>query len=136
MTFPDIIITLIPALATLVLTTGLLRAARTMAPPAWPYWMSLVFAVCCLTLPWRYGSNLPWPMLVNALETPRAFTLDLLLEGTIYAVASGLALSAWRLRGHRRATISLLVLTVALIACAILIGFQMWMIATLQSDPL
>jgi hypothetical protein len=119
----DLLITVIPALATLGFTSGVLRAAVTMAPPAWSYWLTTVFAACCIALPFRYGPGFI-PDDTSNLGSPRAFVLDLLLQGSFTAVAVGLSLRGIRVRlGSAKIAWLLLVLSAAL--CLFLVLFQL-----------
>lgn len=122
MTATDILITLVPALATLAFTAGVLRAAVTMAPPAWSYWMPVVFAACCLLLPFRYGPGFI-PDDTTLLGSPRAFVLDLLLQGSFTAVAVGLSLRALRVR-ERPARLAWLLLLVSVAVCFFILCFE------------
>jgi hypothetical protein len=125
MRFADLLIAMIPAMATLAFAGGVLRAARTMAPPAWPYWMAVVFAVSCLGLPIRYGPGfIPDEAL---LGTPRALVFDLLLQGSFSAVAVGLGLRARSLAlGGKRAANGVLIL--ASLACLAMLALELWLI--------
>ena len=127
----DLLITLIPALATLAFTAGVLRAAVTMAPPSWRYWLPVVFAACCLFLPLRYGPGFI-PEDTALLGSPRAFVFDLLLQGSFTAVAAGLSLCAIRAR-QRTAKIAWVLLILSLAVCLLIAGF---MIAQIAGDAL
>ncbi len=118
----DILITLVPALATLAFTAGVLRAAVTMAPPAWSYWMAVVFAACCLLLPLRYGPGFI-PDDTALLGSPRAFVLDLLLLGSFTAVAVGLSLRALRVR-EKPARLAWLLLLASVAVCFFILCFE------------
>jgi hypothetical protein len=119
----DLLITVIPALATLGFTVGILRAAVTMAPPTWSYWLPVVFAACCIALPFRYGPGFI-PDDPTNLGSPRAFVLDLLLQGSFTAVAVGLSLRAIRSRLCPPARLAWLLLILSSLLCLFLAVFQ------------
>lgn len=112
-------------------TAGVLRAAVTMAPPAWSYWLAAVFAACCIALPFRYGPGFIPDDLAN-FGSPRAFVLDLLLQGSFTAVAVGLSLRAIRVR-LGTARIAWLLLILSSVLCLFLALFQVNQI--LQGEP-
>ncbi len=122
MTSFDIAITLVPALATMAFAAGVLRAAMTMAPPAWSYWLPVVFAACCIALPYRYGPGFI-PEDTALLGSPRAFMLDLLLQGSFTAVAVGLSLRALRVR-EKPAKLAWLLLLVSVAICFFILSFE------------
>ncbi len=97
MSASDLLVTLVPALVTAAFAIGLLRAATTMAPPSWSYWLPVVFSACCLLLPLRYGPGFK-PDDPSAVPGPHALTMDLLLFASFSAVAVGLSLRALRAR--------------------------------------
>ncbi len=121
MTAFDIFITLVPALATMAFCAGVLRAVATMAPHGWSYWMPVVFAACCLALPLRYGPGFIPDEAV--LGSPRAFVLDLLLQGSFTAVAVGLSLRALRVR-EKPARLAWLLLLLSVAVCFFILCFE------------
>lgn len=128
----DLIITVIPALATLGFTAGILRAAVSMAPPTWSYWLPVVFAACCIALPFRYGPGFI-PDDPTHFGSPRAFILDLLLQGSFTAVAIGLSLRAIRCRICPPARLAWLLLILSSLLCLFLAVFQAHQILQDQS---
>ncbi len=118
----DIFITLVPALATLAFSAGVLRATAAMAPPGWSYWLPVVFAACCLLLPFRYGPGFI-PADEALLGSPRALVLDLLLQGSFTAVAVGLSLRALRV-GEKPARLAWLLLLLSVAVCFFILFFE------------
>lgn len=121
-TATDVFITLVPALATLAFCAGVLRAVAVMAPPAWSYWLPVIFAACCLALPFRYGPGFV-PADPALLGSPRGFVLDLLLQGAFTAVAVGLSLRALRVR-ERPARLAWLLLLLSVAICLLILCFE------------
>ena len=130
---PDLLITLIPALATLAFTAGVLRAATTMAPPGWSYWLPVVFAACCIALPIRYGPGFI-PDDTTLYGSPRAFVLDLLLQGSFTAIAVGLSLRALRVR-DQSAKIAWLLLILSVAICFFILSFETLQILEAKNAP-
>jgi hypothetical protein len=130
---PDLLITLIPALATLAFAAGVLRATTSMAPPVWSYWLPVVFAASCLFLPLRYGPGFI-PDDTTLLGSPRAFILDLLLQGSFTAVAVGLSLRALRTR-QKTAKLAWLLLLLSLAICLFIVGFEAAQIIADRRSP-
>ena len=137
MTFHDLIIALIPALATLAFCTGILRAAVTMAPPSWSYWLPVVFGACCLALPFRYGPGFV-PADESLLGSPKALVMDLLLQGSFTAVAVGLSLRALRV-GERPTRLAWVLLLLSVAVCFFILCFETILIledrAQMDSNP-
>lgn len=133
MTPPDLFITLIPALATLAFTAGVLRAATTMAPPAWSYWLPVVFAATCLFLPIRYGPGFI-PDDTTLYGSPRAFVLDLLLQGSFTAVAVGLSLRALRV-SEKSAKLAWILLILSVAICFFVLSFESLQIVEARNTP-
>jgi hypothetical protein len=130
---PDLLITLIPAIATLAFTAGILRAATTMAPPAWSYWLPVVFAASCLFLPVRYGPGFI-PDDTTLYGSPRAFVLDLLLQGSFTAIAVGLSLRALRVR-DKSAKLAWLLLILSVAICFFILSFETLQILEARNAP-
>lgn len=133
MTPPDLFITLIPAIATLAFCAGVLRATTTMAPPAWSYWLPIVFAATCLFLPIRYGPGFI-PDDTTLYGSPRAFVLDLLLQGSFTAVAVGLSLRALRV-SDKSAKLAWLLLILSVAICFFILSFETLQILEARNAP-
>lgn len=104
-----------------------------MAPPGWSYWLPVVFAACCIALPIRYGPGFI-PDDTTLYGSPRAFVLDLLLQGSFTAIAVGLSLRALRV-SDQSAKIAWLLLILSVAICFFILSFETLQILEAKNAP-
>lgn len=104
-----------------------------MAPPAWSYWLPVTFAACCIALPIRYGPGFI-PDDATLYGSPRAFILDLLLQGSFTAIAVGLSLRALRVN-DQSGKIAWLLLILSVAICFFILSFETFQIVEARNAP-